>query len=108
MSQADELAVWSAFAARVALTFPFRVDGLIRPCERHADRVEMGVELHVLDRDTRESITVVSRRPCASWTTDKDATDMLFDLLEVALRHETYESVRLDGKLVNELHKRMT
>lgn len=33
---------------------------------------------------------------------------MLFDLLEVALRHETYESVRLDGKLVNELHKRMT
>jgi bifunctional non-homologous end joining protein LigD len=31
---------------------------------------------------------------------------LVFDLLEVALRHETYESVRLDGKLVNELHMR--
>lgn len=108
----SEVALWSAFAARIELRFPFRVDVIVAECEhgRHSckmpgcDRARMSVRLHVLDRDTREPITVDSGRPCAPWTDDKAATEMLFDLIEVALRHETYESVRLDGKLVNELH----
>jgi hypothetical protein len=103
---AEQLALWSAFAARVTLTFPFRIDVLVRPCSRetHRDRVEMGVELHVLERDTREPITVLTRRPCAPWTNDQDALEMLFDLIDVALRHEAHESVRLDGKLAREMH----
>lgn len=111
----EQVALWSAFAARIELRFPFRVDVLVAECEhgRHScaadcDRARMSVRLHVLDRDTREPITVDSGRPCAPWTNDEAATDMLFDLLDVALRHETYESVRLDGKLVNEMHKAAT
>lgn len=107
-----QVALWSAFAARIELRFPFRVDVLIEECQhgRHScapgcDRARMSIRLHVLERDTREPITVDSGRPCPPWTNDEAATDMLFDLLEVALRHETYESVRLDGKLVNELHR---
>lgn len=107
-SQAEQIALWSAFAKRVELRFPFRVDVIIEATERHSDRAQMRVRLHVRERDTREPITVDSRRPCALWTTDEAATDMLFDLLEVALRHETYESVWLDGKLVNEMHKAPT
>lgn len=103
MSDADEqVALWSAFAARVKLTFPFRIDVIVRP---HDDRASMGVELHVPERDTREPITVLTRRPCAPWTNDEDAIEMLFDLLEVALRHEAHESVRLDGKFARELHR---
>lgn len=103
-----ELELWRAFAARVTLTFPFRVDVLVSVTRRpppHGDRVQMGVDLHVLDRDTRAPITVMTRRHCGDWTGDDDAVELLFDLLEVALRHETHESVRLDGKLVRELHK---
>lgn len=109
MDQAEQVALWSAFAERVELRFPFRVDVIVEPCDRYGDkrdnRAQIRVRLHVLERDTREPITVDSRRPCAPWTSDEAATEMLFDLLEVALRHETYESVRLDGKLVNEMHK---
>ena len=107
----DQVVLWSAFAARVELRFPFRVDVIIAECphQRHScepscDRAHMRVRLHVLDRDTRAPITVDSGRPCAPWTDDKAATEMLLDLLEVALRHETYESVRLDGRLVHEMH----
>lgn len=103
----SELELWQAFAARVALTFPFRVDVTVR-MRPDSDRVEVGVELHVLERDTREPITVHTRRPVGTWTSDEDGIDLVFDLLEVALRHETYESVRLDGRLVRELHARMT
>jgi hypothetical protein len=105
--QDEQVALWSAFAARVRLTFPFRVDVLVRPYAgggHHPDQAEVGVELHVLDRDTREPITVYTRRPAAPWTSDEDALDMIFDLLDTALRHETYESVRLDDKLARELH----
>lgn len=108
----EQVALWSAFVARVELRFPFRIDVIAEPCDRYSDdrndgRAQLRVRLHVLDRDTREPITVDSRRPCAPWTDDKAAADMLFDLLEVALRHETYESVRLDGVLVNEVHARL-
>lgn len=105
-AQAEQVSLWSAFGARVALTFPFRVDVIVRACERanHPGQAEMGVELHVPDRDTREPITVLTRRPCAPWTDDSAAIEMLFDLLEVALRHETNESVRLDGMLVRDTH----
>jgi len=103
--------LWSAFAARVDLRFPFLVNVVITECQhqRHScdpscDRARMVIRLHVLERDTREPITVDSGRPCAPWTNDQAAMEMLFDLLEVALRHETYESVRIDGKLVNEMH----
>ncbi len=108
----DQVGLWAAFAARVELRFPFRVDVIIAACEHgryscapSCDRARTLIRLHVLDRDTRAPITVDSGRPCAPWTDDAAATDMLFDLLEVALRHETYESVRLDGRLVNEMHK---
>ena len=107
MSALDEqVALWSAFSARVELRFPFRIDVQVAPCSRetHPDQAEMGVELHVLDRDTREPITVKSRRPCAPWSDDDVALDMLFDLIGVALTHETYESVRLDGQLARGLH----
>lgn len=100
-----EIALWSAFAARVKLTLPFRVDVLVRPSDRKNDRVMMGVEMHVPERDTREPITVLTQRHCAAWTSDEAAIEMLFDLLDVALRHEVHESVRLDGALVRELHK---
>jgi hypothetical protein len=106
----DQVALWSAFAGRIELRFPFRVDVIVMPAAadrtsgKSADRAQMKVRLHVLDRDTREPITVDSGRPCAMWTNDEDATDMLFDLLDVALRHEARESVRLDGKLVGDPH----
>lgn len=105
-TQAEEVALWSAFAARLELRFPFRVDVIIEPAQHHPERAQMRVRLHVLERETREAITVDSRGPCRRWSDDGAATDLLFDLLETALRHETYESVRLDGKLVNELHVR--
>jgi hypothetical protein len=57
----------------------------------------------VLERDTRDPITVHTRRP-APWTNEEEAVDLIFDLLDTALRHETHESVRVDGKLVRELH----
>jgi len=104
----DDIARWQAFASRVTLTFPFRVDVVVsqRASRVGPDRTHMRVVLHVLERDTREPITVDSGRPCATWTSDGDAVEMLFDLLDVALRHEAHESVRLDGALVRELHKR--
>lgn len=111
-TQAEEVELWSAFARRVTLSFPFQVDILVSPHNMPEmrsfsfGRAMMGVQLHVLDRDTREPITVLTRRPCAAWTSDEDAANMLFDLLEIALRHETFESVRIDGKLVRDLHGR--
>ena len=113
MNDADsELALWTAFVARVKLTFPFRVDVMIEPCD--ADRTsvitgdrrfQMAVELHVLERSTREPITVKTRQPFGKWISDKDAEELLFDLLDIAFRHEIYESVWIDGKLRRELHK---
>lgn len=110
-----QVSLWSAFAARIELRFPFRVEVLVEECQhqRHScapqcDRARMAVRLHVLDRDTREPITVDSGRPCPPWTDDKAATEMLFDLLEVALRHEAYEAVRLDGNIANDPHARTT
>ncbi len=103
----DDLALWQAFAARVKLTFPFRIDVLISLDRRpppHGDRVQMGVELHVLERDTREPITVLTRQHVGDWTTDEDAIEVLFELLAIGLRHETDESVRVDGKLAREMH----
>jgi hypothetical protein len=107
----EQVALWSAFAARIELRFPFRVDVLVAECEhgRHScspgcDRARMSVRLHVLDRDTREPITVLTRRPCAPWTSDEDAVSMLLDLLEIALKHETLESVWIDGRLTLDLH----
>lgn len=105
----DQLALWSAFAARVTLTFSFRVDILVSIDRRpppHGDRVQMGIELHVPERDTREPITVRTRRHCGEWTSDDLAIELLVDLLRIALHHEIYESVRLDGVLARELHKR--
>lgn len=107
MTLDQELAAWSAFASRVTLTFPFRVDVIVRVGERPPDRIEMGVDLHVLDRDTREPITVLTRRHVGDWTDDANATDLLFDLLETALKHEAQESVRIDGVLIRDLHKRI-
>lgn len=108
MTLAEEVALWQAFAARIELRYPFLVDLIIEPCDRYGDdrdsRAQMRVRLHVLERDTREPITVDSRRPCAPWTTDQAALEMLFDLLEVALRHETYESVRIDGRIALDTH----
>jgi hypothetical protein len=105
VSGKEDLALWQAFAARIKLTLPFRVDVIVRSSDRKGDRVMMGVELHVPERDTREPITVLTQRHCAPWTTDDAAIEMLFDLLDIALRHEAHESVRLDGALVRELHK---
>jgi hypothetical protein len=104
----SELALWQAFAKRIKLTLPFRVDVIVRPSDSKDDRVKMGVELHVPERDTREPITVLTQRHCAPWTNDEDAVEMLFDLLDIALRHEAHESVRLDGVLVRELHRHTT
>jgi hypothetical protein len=101
-TRTEEFALWATFAQRVSLTFPFQVDVLVSESDR--DRVKMGVQLHVLDRDTREPITVLTQRHCAAWTNDADAIEMLRDLLEIALKHETNESLRLDGKLVNDVH----
>jgi hypothetical protein len=97
----EQLALWSAFVERVKLTFPFRIDVTLG---WDGDRLQMGTELHVLERDTREPITVHTRRHCGAWTDDEAAIELLFDLLGIALTHETHESVRLDGKLVRELH----
>ncbi len=101
-----DLDAWKAFAARVTLTFPFRIDVTVQLDTRHGNRVQVGVELHVLERDTREPITVHTRRPVGAFVSDEEGIDFIFDLLEIALRHETYESVRLDGKLVRELHEK--
>lgn len=107
---AADLAVWTTFASRVTLTFPFRVDVTVGIDSRpppHDDRVQIGVELHVLDRDTREPIKVHTRRHVGAFTSDEDGIELIFELLEIALRHETYESVRLDGTLARQLHKRI-
>lgn len=103
------LAAWRAFAARVTLTFPFRVDVLVEIDSRpppHGDRVSVGVELHVLDRDTREPITVRTRSHVGPLLSDDAGIGFIFDLLATALRHETYESVRLDGNLQRDQHAR--
>lgn len=102
------LAAWTAFAARVTLTYPFRVDVTVQLDSRplpHGDRVQVGVELHVPERDTREIITVHTRQHVGPWVNDEDGVKLLFDLLRIALQHETNESVRLDGKLVRDTHK---
>lgn len=103
----EQLAAWKAFAARVTLSFPFRVDVLLEIDRPQSDCIQMGVELHVLERDTREPITVRSRQHCGSWTDEERALDLLFDLLKTALTHEMNESVRLDGKLVRDQHARI-
>lgn len=102
-----ELDRWRAFAARATLTFPFRVDVTVQIDSRpppHGDRVQVGVELHVFDRDTRTPITVHTRRHPGPWVSDEKGVDLIFDLLEIALRHEAHESVWLDGKIARELH----
>jgi hypothetical protein len=104
---AADLVDWQTFAARVSLTFAFRIDITVRIDVQsgHRDRVQVGVELHVPERDTREPITVHTRRHVGAFTTDEDGTELIFDLLEIALRHEMNESVRLDGRLVRDTHK---
>lgn len=92
---------WKAFAARVTLTFPFRVDLEVEPCDD--GRVSVAVQLHVPERDTREPITVRTRRH-ARWENEQDAVDVIKDLLETALKHEIHESVRVDGKLALDTH----
>lgn len=104
--QEEQIARWSEFTARVKLTFPFRVDILVRPGDgHHADQASVGVELHVLERNSREPITVYTRQHVGDFTNDSDALDVLFELIGTALVHETHESVWLDGKLARELHK---
>lgn len=103
--QDQQVALWQGFVARVTLTFPFEVELIVRPCRDDNVRAEMAVALHVLERDSREPITVSTRRPCAPWTDDRAAEEMVFDLLEIALRHEIHESVRIDGKLAREMHR---
>ncbi len=98
----ENLAAWHAFAARISLTFAFRIDVTVA---LDGNRVQVGVELHVPERDSREPITVHTRRHVGPFTTDEDGTELIFDLLEVALRHEMNESVRLDGRLVRDTHK---
>ncbi len=105
MSQTEQIALWSAFAARIELRFPFRAELAVTAASRHhTDQAQMTVRLHVLERDTREPITVDTRRACNQWTNDEDAIEMVFDLLDIALRHELHESVRFDGHLVRGLH----
>jgi hypothetical protein len=102
-----DLAAWKAFADRVTLTFPFRVDVLVRQDEAPREwRTLVGVELHVLDRDTREPITVLTRRHVGPFVSDEEGVDLIFELLEIALRHEMSESVWLDGKLLRDQHAR--
>lgn len=112
MAVTDDMALWQAFAARVKLTFPFQVDIVIEPAhqDRHSteydpERVQMVAVLHVFERSTREPITVKTRRPCGPWMGDAPAEELLFDILDTALRHELYESVWIDDKLSRELHK---
>jgi hypothetical protein len=106
-TQAEQVDLWTLFASRVQLNFPFQIDLIVRPHKSGSEtdtRAELGVNLHVLDRETHEPITVHTRRPCAAWSTDEAAIEMLFDLLGVALRHEIHEAVKIDGKLVCDLH----
>jgi hypothetical protein len=103
-----DLVAWKAFAARVTLTFPFRVDVLVKQDETPREwRTLVGVEVHVPDRDTREPITVLTRRHVGPFVSDEEGIDLIFELLEIALRHEMSESVRLDGKLVRDQHARV-
>ena len=102
---------WVDFCSRVKLTFPFRVDVFIEPADSNRTstqngdrRVQMAVELHVLERSTREPIKVKTRRPCGPFNYE-EAEELLFDLLDIAFKHEIYESVWIDGKLSRELHK---
>lgn len=103
----EEFALWSAFVARVQINLPFRV-GITLAKDEDGERVRMGVELHVLDRDTREPIKVHTRQhvagPAIGWTNDEDAIGVVFGLLDIALKHEINEAVRLDGKLVRDTH----
>lgn len=111
MAVTDDMALWQAFAARVKLTFPFQVDLIIEPAENNrtstanGNSAQMRVQLHVLERSTRQPIQVSTRRPCGPWMGDAPAEELLFDLLDTALRHELYESVWIDGKLSRELHR---
>lgn len=105
MSQADELDAWRAFIDRVRITLAFQVDLVVEPApENHPNQAQLSVVLHVPERDTREIITVRTRRPCPRWTSDAAGIEMVFDLLDTALRHEMHESVRLDGKIVVDPH----
>lgn len=101
-----DLERWQLFAKRVTFTFPFQVDVIISMDSKpppHGDRVLVGVQLHVLDRDTRQPITVLTSRH-ALWTNEEEAVELMFDLLDIALKHEAHESVRIDGKLARPVH----
>lgn len=99
-----QVQLWSAFAERLTITFAFPIAVFVFPHAHEADRAVLAVELTVPDRDTRETITVRTRRPCAPWSTDDDALEMLLDLIDVALRHEVHEALRLDGVRVRDPH----
>lgn len=102
----EDLAAWQAFAARVTLSLPFRVDVLVKQDEAPREwRTLVGVELHVPDRDSREPITVLTRRHVGPFVSDEEGINLIFELLEIALRHETSEAMRLDGRLVRDQHK---
>jgi len=103
--------LWKDFCKRVKLTFPFRVEVFMEPAdagrtstENGSRRWQMAVELFVLERTTREPITVKTRQPIGDWLNDEDAEQTLFELLEIAFKHEIYESVWINGKLARELH----
>lgn len=113
LTQTEQLLKWGAFGRRVYVNLPFKVVVFVRPDPRHDERAETGVTLHVPDRDADHVappgspglITVDTHRPCGLWTNDDDALEMLFDLLSIALTHETRESVYLDSKRIRDPHR---
>lgn len=106
---AAEVERWEAFAKRVSFHFPFPVELHVDACSpRLGSCCLLRVELHVLDRETREPIRVSTRRHAPLWSSDyggeANATRLVFDLVTVALIHEMRESIRVDGKLVDDPH----
>ncbi len=101
-----QVLIWREFAKRIELRFPFPIDleVAIDRESRNQPRVMLAVVLHVLERDTREPITVRTRRPCDPWNGTADAVELVRDLLKTGLHHEIDESVRLDGHLERDVH----
>ncbi len=88
----------------VPLPIPVRIG-----VEADDGRTVVFVELTVRCHDTGETITVKTRRPVQpmSMLTNREAADVIRDLMRVALCHEIDEAVTVDGERPFNPHRRL-
>lgn len=97
---------------RYLLAVEVRLPGI--PCElgvvEEEGREIVSVELTVRCHDTGEMIKVRTRRPVMplSLMTDREAEEVVRDLIRIALLHEIDEAIAINGQRVFNPHERLT